>query len=398
MTRTTRNNLTLLTLGLVLSIAGCSGHQTRADAKNAAQERWGSARANISYSLAEQQFEVGDLDKAEKTVNEAISTHPDDPRYYDLSARIAMERGQLERAYRLLEHSISLDEERHESHYLHGVVQQRWQRYEPALESYEQAFAHRPDEPAALLAVAEMLVKLDRVDEAVERLEERLAYFANNAAIRTGIGRIHMMKHNYAKAVTAFREASVLSPEDQNIRELLALAAFADEQYGEVIRLLAGMLSDDANKDRVDLKIVLADAFMATENPVEARRIFLSITQEDPNDVNAWIKLAQASWMVGDDPRLTQATARVIALAPRRHEGYLLRGMAEHRKGEADAAIASFERASELAPSNTLPLILKGMTKEQAGDSDGAVAAYRAALAIEPDDRRAQELLAGVAE
>src|SRR5688500_14941846 len=100
--------------------------------------------------------------------------------------------------------------------------------------------------------------------------------------------------------------------------------------------------------------------------------------------------------MVDDTIRLHRAADRVMALAPDRPEGHLLRGMAHQKGGRHDMAVAEFGAAARLSPSSAEPLLLKGISLERSGAMDEATQAYRDALRLRPDDERGQRLLAAV--
>jgi len=381
---------------VLIALAGGCATTSHSEAKEQAYDRWTAARSGIQYGVAMQKFEVGDLDKAQRTIEQTIGMDPDNARYYVLAARIALEKSELERAFRHLELAVEHDPELADAHYYRGVIFQRWQQYEPALRSYEQAYEHEPDNVSGLLAAAEMLVKLNRPDEAIERLRAKLVYFEHNAAIRVAIARIYQMRRNLPEALAMYREANLLAPDDPAVLEQLAMAEYSAGEYGEAIHHLHQLLSKEELADRRDLRIALADCYQATGRPADARSILLKLVRDDDNDPNAWIKLGQAAWIVGDDARLREAANRAVALAPDRFESYLLAGMVARRGGHNDAALRQFEQAARLAPDSALPQLLKGMTLQDAGQLDAAERAYRAALRIDPQDRRAQRLLAGL--
>ena len=389
--------LMTLAASAVIIVAGCAPKATMGENRQAARDRWSESRSKIMYSMARQQFDAGDLDKAEKSIVQALSIEPEQAAYHTLAARIMMERGDLERAFHTLDRSISLKPDRAESHYYMAVVLQRWQRYDAALERYEAAYRLAPDQVSNLMAVAEMLVKLDRADEAIARLSGKLDYFEHNAAIHVAIGRLHMLQRDFRPAVSRLREASLLAPEDTTIIEHLALAEVAAGAYSDAVYRLNQLLGDARYAERNDLRLALGNCYMAMKQLQDARGIFIEITRRQPDDVQAWLKLAEVSVMGGDRVRLAESARRVLALAPHRYEGYMLRGIHERDNGQIDAALASFDRASQIAAGNAQPLILKGMTLEQSGDRLGAAAAYQQALRVAPEDDRPRRLLAALA-
>lgn len=415
MRRAVVSKLMLLTLaaGSAALNSGCETGTSK-EWRKQAETRFSSHRANIHYSLAQQGFDSGDLAKAEQEIMQALETLPEEPRYHVFAARILMERGQLERSYSLLENAVKLEHERQlklnpdateeaksptlaDAYYNIGVVRQRWQRYDEALEAYQRCYFHEPDRPRGLLAAAEMLVKLGRIDEAVSSLEEKLIYFENSPAIRMALGRIHMLRNDHGEALRIYREAALLSNQDPRVLESLAMAEFAAEEYGEAIYHLQILLDTEGYKDRTDLRVTLADCYLITGEPLEARTRFMELSKENPNDVTIWVKLGQAAWMVGDRVRAAEASRRITNLSPNRHEGYMLRGMIELDAGRLPTALRQFDHAANLAPDNHMPWLMRGMTLEQMGDRAGAIESYQRAAEAAPNDPRPRHLLEGLA-
>jgi tetratricopeptide (TPR) repeat protein len=83
-----------------------------------------------------------------------------------------------------------------------------------------------------------------------------------------------------------------------------------------------------------------------------------------------------------DDARI--AYERAIRISP--DSAFLHRelGIVERRRGDADAALGHFRRATELDPTDTVPLIESGDLLADRQDFAGAEAAYRRAASIEP--------------
>ena len=396
MERRTITRMALLALATaVLAAAGCSSG-THADHKAEALDRWNAARSGINYGLAVQQFEVGELNKAQRTIVKTLEASPDEPRYHVLAARIALEKGELERAFRHLELATEADPTFAPGHYYMGVVFQRWQQYDKALQAYELSYKHDPENVDGLIAVGEMLVKLGRPDQAVARLSEKLVYFEHNASLRLSIARIHLKQRNMDKALEAFREAYLLVPDDVVVLEQLAMAEYAAGAFSEAIYHRSQLLEDEQMSGRRDLRLALGDCYQRTDRPVLARKIFMELTHEDPTDVAAWIKLGQAAKIVGDRVRLAEAAKMVRSLEPQRPEGHLLAGMVAEVNGDNAQAIAAYTRAAEADPTTALPHILIGLVHERSGDFEAATAAYSRATKVDPDDARARRLLAGL--
>ncbi len=382
---------------VVLGISGCNRKmETHAESVNAANKRWLSARSGLLLQSAQRMFDTGDLTQCERTLGEALSMDPGNAKLHTLSGRVALERGQLERAYHRFQTAIELDEALPDPYFFRGIVLERWQRYEQALESYQKAYELQADNVAYLLSMAEMHVALDRAEVAKELLESRMAYFDQNAGIRVALAQLYTMSGDHERAARYLREASLLQPDDMSIVEELSLVLLASKRYDDAIMHLKRLCEAPAYRERVDLQHALASAYMHSGRLNEARERYLTITRLNREDVQAWAKLAEIAFANNDLSGALHAANRAIALAPDQHQGYLVAGMVWQRRGATEQALAMFDQAAQAAPQEALPHILRGLTFEQAGRRQEAIAAYNQALRIAPNDQRAQRLLANV--
>ncbi len=404
----------------VALVTGCSSKQGQhAKWRDAADERWNGMRAAALTDMAQGQFDAGQLDQAEATVRDAASIAPTDPAVHLLAGRIALENELLERAY---EHfGITIDESARkaraaagqtadeatetpalrgagkygaEAHYLRAVVLQRWQRHEEALADYRIAAELDPEHARRALAVAETLVSLDRVDEAVTLLEERKVFFDQNAGCRVLLGHIYDMKGAYDLALSNFREAALLDPTNTRIQEELAFAQVRAQDWAQASVTLGELTSQSANAERDDLWRALATSEAANGRHEAARDVLARITRRNPGEVTDWIRLGEACWEMQDLGGALIAANRVVDLAPRRHEGYLLAGLVWQKRERVPEALQMFQAAADAAPTNTTPVILRGIALERSERLAAAAEAYREALNRDPDDARAAQLLA----
>src|SRR5690349_11705161 len=124
---------------------GCQHHRSSSPTqKQQAAEEWNDARARVLQSLAKDQFQTGNFDKARQTINDALKLDPKNASARVLSAHLAIEQGQLELAERELKLAREADPKNGEADYLLGVVYQRWQRLDEALAAYQSAADKQP--------------------------------------------------------------------------------------------------------------------------------------------------------------------------------------------------------------------------------------------------------------
>jgi len=391
----------LLCIGLAATLEGCAGHGAyTGDFKEKAQARMAGIKSATTWDLAHQQFEAGDLEHALKNVDQSILLNPQIARSHLLRARILIELGRLEPALESIERALDLDPDNAENHYYHAIVLERFDQPSEAFDAYRRAADLDPSNSQYIVAAAEMLIEMDRLDEASALLEGVRNESRYSSGIRQTLGHIAMMEGDPARAVSLFAEACVLSPDDPSLVEDLARAQLAGGDFADADRSLQRLRALPEYKDRRDLMHTHARCLLELDRPVEARAILTQLTDspEGRSDIEAWVQLAECAVILEDDRALQSAASRLLALAPQRYEGYLFLAVAQRREGRLDDAVASLDRAIARAPGNALPPRLQGMIYHQLGRTEDARRALALAAAADPSDTATTRLLDRLSE
>lgn len=384
----------LASVVITLLAAGCQLKPP--DEKAAAKQRWNEARASILLTLAQDQYKGHDFDKCKETCEQALTMLPDSSPLHTLMAKVEIEQGQLEQAEKDLEVARKFGPREPEAYYLSGVVYQRWQRPQLALEFYHQAGERAPAELAYVLAEGEMLVALGRSTDALQLLQGKVTYFENSATIRDAVGQILMQGGKYADAVDMFRQASLLAADDQSIRERLAIAYYRNAQYQDSAQLLTRLTETDSYAKRADLFELLGECELELNDSHAARNSFERATVIDPYSPQAWQNLGRASLQAGDLKRAEFALRRAIGVNASMSETHLLMGYVKLKQVKWNEALASFRKAADLAPADPTPVCMIGYVYEKMGRQDKAMQFYAQALKVKPGDDLASQLMAGI--
>jgi Flp pilus assembly protein TadD len=393
------NRVLVLSLFSLAFIAGCASNDKKAhgdEQKDMAKKQWAGARANVLGSLAKEQYENGNFDKCRQTITDALKMDPENVALRVLSAKLAIEQGNLELADKELVQARRLDPKSAEADYLSGVVCQRWQRTQEAYDYYRSASGKQSGELAYLMAQAEMLVAMGRADEALDLLQAKVVYFEYSATIRDAVGQLLMQKGKFAQAVDVLRQASILASDDDTVREHLALAHFQNKQYRDAADVLVRLVHDDKYLKRADLYLALGECQMQLNKPREARDSFDTASQLSPNQAPAWVGLGKAAIGVNDLRRAEMALKRSLAIEPASSEGNLLLGYVRLRQGKFDEALAAFRKSNALDTGDTVSLCMVGYVLEKMGRNDEALRCYAQALKLKPNDDFATRLMAEV--
>lgn len=379
----------------VLVVAGCSS-QNKPGAKDQARQHWNAARAQVLCRLAKQQYETGNLDDCGKSLDQAAAMDPKNPQIHILKGKLMIERGQLEAAESELRAAKALDEKNAEAEYLLGVVYQRWERPQAALEAYERACEKQPNELPYVLARAETLVAMDRSSDALAMLQERVVYFENSAAIRDAVGQLLVQQGRYAEAVPVLRQASILATDELQIREHLAMALVYAKQHREAMPVLEKLLKDEKYARRADVLTALGECQLLTGRYREARESFESAAQVDSGSVSIWLGLCKAALRLGDTPRANLSVRKAMSLEPNSSEVQLMLGYVRLSESKQGEALAAFRKASALDAKDHVSLCMIGYVLEKQGKHDEAMDYYARALKLKPNNELAATLMAQV--
>ncbi len=395
-----------LALSLAAGLVGCNNKSYTDQATEDAIAGWNAVKSSIAMEMAESHFSAGQINLAEKTVEDAMQADPENPQLWLMAGRVALENSELEISYQRLAKSIEYgdaiedyhNEQKAKPYYYQGIIDQRWQRYDSAKERYTKAYQLDADNVSYFLARVEMMVQLDDLTGATRELEEKTSYFDQNPTVRALLAHIHRRQGNHEKAALWFKQASMLAPEDMKLLEEVARSQARIGRHDEAARTLRQLTEGEYGERRTDLHRLLAQTYEAQEKLREARDCYGTLTKLDRTNIEDWSKLGELAYRVGDEAAALQAANRLINLSPDDHRGFLLAGMVWNKRERLDRALSMFDKAAELAPDNTTPLILRGIALQKSERPAAAADAYKQALAIDPEDTRAKRLLASVSE
>jgi tetratricopeptide (TPR) repeat protein len=384
--------LAILLLGLIVS---CSDAQDKSQ-QQAAIKQWNEARSAVLVGLATDQYKNANFDRSRATVDQAISLTPECAPAHLLSAKLYVEAGQLEIAERELALVRQSDPNNAEADYLAGVIYQRWQQPERALECYQHACDKSPAELAYVMAKAEMLVAMNRRPEALTMLQSKVAYFEHSGAIRDEVGLLLLQDNQYPQAIEMLRRASILASDDLTIKEHLARALFSAQLYAESADILADLLTSPKFDHRPDLLNMLGECQLQTSRAGDAIQSFQSASEITPDSASVWLGIARAQLQLNSTRRADMALHHCLAIDPKNSDAYLLLGYLRLRESKFSDAHDAFARASRLNPADTVAICLVGLTLDKLGRASEAAACYHQVLKIKPDDQMAAQLMAAL--
>jgi tetratricopeptide (TPR) repeat protein len=372
------------------------------------------------YQVAEQQYKVGDLAKCRESLKSALAVPTPYAPMHVLAARVELEGGSLDVAATQLKEALTIDGSKAEPLYLLGVVYQRWQKFETACDYYQQACDKSPSEALYVLAVAEMRITLGQLDQARQFLEDKAVYFEQSAAMRVALARIAVLQHDPTAAARYYRDASLLLPEDKNLRWTYAQSLFDAGKFADAARILEDLRRDpptlpksrdglsksdttDADTDQVaavsvkqSLLMTLGESYVALKRPMDARDCFQEIIRAQPDNVSAYLALGKTCLMSNDLGTTTAAAQKALRFDPENVPAMILQAAVLQKQEKWSESLDMLNKAARAAPKDSIVLCMRGISQLKLGQNDVAADSFQKAVALHPNDAWANELLANV--
>lgn len=347
----------------------------------------------------------------------------------------AFQNGDLNTAKAQLTQATQADPKAFQAFYSLGVVRERLNEIQGALQAYRQATAIVSDYEPAIVAYSVLLARTGKPDEAMEFLNGRQAQMPKSAAVTGAMAEVRSIQGQSGEAQRLAQEALKKNPDyrpamitlarDHYRARRLDLALYALkgilDGYGEEnpprdknnaeARLLRGLIykeqglkgpaitefqkAIELRPDLVEARVQLAAYLLEAGNATEAAPHLEAAIRYDASNVYAHLNLGDAYRLLGKVPEAQRELEWVIkadpSLAQPHYNLGLLYLFADNIPGTtpiqaADKAIASLEQFKKMkprsatgTPDDTDELITRAKTKkalaEAKAQEDAAAAA-----------------------
>lgn len=387
-----------------LLAGACQGNGKKHQAlKEEMRDRWTATTMGVKFQLAQQQYAVGDYEKCRATLNEAMLAGKPHPGILMLSAKVDIEKGSLDTAAESLKEAMLLAPTDPEPFYLSGVVYQRWQKMDAAMGFYQQAWDNKPGDARLMLAVVEMQITLNRLDEAMALLESKLNQFEQTAAVRIAMARISALRGDHLASSRHYRDAFLLLPDDQNVKQAYAESLFFAGKFAEATPMLEdirtqlrpaeGQPTDAQLSARMTVTQMLGQAYLNLRRPMEARACFQEVLRYQPENTHAVLGIGKVCVENNELNAALSAGRKVLRTEPKNVQAMILVAVVQQKQKKWEDALATLQGAAAVAPKDSTILCMAGVSELKLGRSPAAVGYFEKAAAANPRDSWATELL-----
>jgi tetratricopeptide (TPR) repeat protein len=272
--------------------------------------------AVLRFNLARALAAKGDTQQAILQLEAAVKSRPDFVGAQELLAKLYLKRGDNPKALKAAEDILTRDKNNVQGHLVKS---------------------------AALLSDGEK-------DQARKEMDFISKAYPQNVEVRYQVAYLDYLDKNYKAAGDEFTKLNQEYPKDHRALAALTEVLAAQKRLPEAIKEIEKAIQ--AEPDRLDLKLYLANFEARAEQYDAAIGIFQGLLEKDPKNADLLYRIAEVY----------------------------------RRKGDLNMAIEKFRLCSQNAPNQVKPMVQLAMLMDGTGRSDQSPPIYEQILKIQPDN------------
>jgi len=386
------------------------------------------------------------VEEAKQVVDRLVESFPDDPDALEVKARVYYYLGNYSVAAECWRRALELDPRYAYAYHGLGLIAAKKADYEEAVRQQRQAYAFAPAFPEAAVELAEALMTLGDLNEAITVLEEHVKVNPKSLLGHVSLGHTYLQAREFQKAHDAYRAALAINSQVPKAQFGLATALMrlgrvaeshqAMERYKKLrdkkveIRSnlrsrfddLEAMCADFATRftyaarvylahanvaqaerlcrraaildpENTECRVLLASLYQQTGRGEKALEMCRRLTQIDPRNWSYHLNLGIMCSNLGRFDEAEKAFREVIRLAPQSGEGRVALARLYLRSGRKLAEATQLAQEAVALEPNAVSYSLLGQARAATGDRSGAVSAIEKAIELDPDNPRYRKLL-----
>ena len=223
---------------------------------------------------------------------------------------------------------------------------------ESSLECYKRAYELNPNDRDVLIKLATINQTYfpEQIDSTIDYYNSLLEFGVDLDKIYYELGHLYLKKSDKIHAVTAFKLATELNPENPYYNNSLAYAYVKAELYDDAIEYYqqAIKLNPDAEWTSIVCHALGAIYSEIKENFEAAEATFNAGMVLDPNNIDIQLSLGDLFMAQGDIDRAIKTYCDAIAVDPLNYLTYAKTGLALWEKDYLEESVVAFQKSIEL--------------------------------------------------
>lgn len=336
------------------------------------------AEAYLLLGLTE--FQRGETAKSIGHYKQALELQPHSySGHYNLALAYLREH-KVQEGRAQLEQAVTLNPNQADAAYDLGIVLLELHSPSAALPHLIRARSLNPRRPDVAFNIVRAELEAGRVPEARSQAQAAARQLGSDWQWSFAIGQIFLKNAQPGDAAIYLREASLIRPDDVEIRHQLAVAYLGSEP-----KRVLDIIADPKTSDDHYLR---GSAYYVDHRFPEADReseMALALTPDNPQILALRARILQRA---GQQDAALELAQKAIGLAPNWDQPYYLAGVSFYFIRRYTEAGQSLARAVELNPSSARALFMEAIALANQGRQDDATKCLRRAIALQPKNGR----------
>jgi tetratricopeptide (TPR) repeat protein len=335
-----------------------------------------------------------ELDAAAASLRRALEARPEWAQAHFLLGSTLLLQGDRTAARAEVSRALELDAELLEAQRILARIHASLGDNALAVESGRRVLRRDPDDAATRILVAQSLLRLGKVDEALAELET-IPQEDRGVEAHYALGRLYSKKRDWEEARRHLMAAyEPDAPNFEVLRALLDLDVRDGRLEESADRIEA---AQQAKPDDAQLTRLWGEVLLYSGEKVEAEAAFRRAIELDPNDVSGYQNLARYLAIAGRPAEVLATYEEALERNPESAPLNMVVGSLYELQSRNEEAMARYEEAIRLDPGlgvamNNLAYLLS----EGGGDLDRALELAQEAKALLPDNPNAADTLGWV--
>jgi tetratricopeptide (TPR) repeat protein len=355
-------------------------------------------KLDLIYTLARFYTAQGEVQKADALIVQATTTKPDEARPYLILSAYRDRNGDLDGALEAARKAVEVEPDNEAARLREaevvieiGVKEKQEEQIQEGRRLVEDLLEKEPDNPGGLLIKAKVDLFEKKLDDAVAALRSAISSRPEWAQAHFVLGTALAMKGDQTGARSELARALEIDASLLQARRVLAQvhAGLRENEYA----VEEGRRYLRERPDDVQLRILVAQSLLRMGKGEEAERELAAIPEEDRN---AEVHYAYGRIRLGQDDLAAsrEHLMRALELLPGNYDILNTLYILDQREGRVAESIERIDGAIEADPQNSRLYLLQGNVALAQGRGEDAEASFEKAIDLAPDDLRAYENLA----
>jgi len=341
------------------------------------------ASQSVKARLAGLYFSLGDMPNALLYADQAAEGPSLDGKLLTQMAGIVASAGQGERAVKLLDRAIEIDQTSGDPYFTKGLLLLNLKRQPEAEQAVRAGLERAPQSAVGHYHLGRILLDAGKGEEAAASLERAIAVNASFEPAYLALASIYESRQAQDRAVVVLRKyLQTVNPRSRDIRHQLVRLYVATKDYQGARKELNDLLEEDPSD--LDAQLRLALLYGEEKEYPKAIDQLIKILKARPTELKIRDYLGYLYEETKDTKQAIETYTFNVQLEPSFFEGHLHLGILFYRLKQFPEAITHLTKALTINPKQPEAHIVLGLTYVQKDQFDDAARTLEEGISQNP--------------